>query len=348
VTPSVYVGGFKVETLAPVSELVLACEWPAGSGLGVGGPVSASFGIVLPPAKRPGWLVKDAVAESRIGGLSLLAGRVTEVDWDGGRVSIDGAATEGGSTVCVDGSGAPSSTPDTILDAAINRTAVSWNRPASISASPLATGNVTTSLNYVTDMLGQYGKSNAGARVYVDQARSVRVGADPAIAEIVVVSGAGELPWASQDQATRLAGRWVDTTGVPSTTFVGSGAIERIIDMTALGPQTSGSATTILTNILAQLTAGGWGGGLAISSNQILGGLHLADVFCRASRGLMVRLLGQRDPRPGRLPVSCVDFIVERAEWHVADNVIVLTPRGMVTREFAAVLDDFGVQEAAV
>jgi hypothetical protein len=347
-TPSVYVGGQKVDTLAPISELVLACEWPQGSGLGVGGPVSASFGIILPPSKRPGWLVKNALAEVRMDGLCLLAGFVAEVDWIEGRVSINGAATEGGTTLCLDGSGATSSTPDTILDAAISRGALSWNRPASISTTPLVTGDATAALNYVTDMLGQFGKANTGSRVYVDPARSVRIGSDPTTPGIVVEAGSGELPWVSEDQATRLAGRWADASGVLSTAFAGSGAIERAIDMTPLGPLTSTQASTILGNILTQLTSGGWGGGLTLTTNQIIGTPHLATVFLLAAQGLMVRLNGQRDPRPDRLPVSCVDFIVERAEWHVADNVIVLTPRGMVAREFAAVLSDFGVQEAAV
>lgn len=346
-TPTVYVTGIPVATLAPVSELVLACEWPDGAGKGVGGPVSASFSLLLPVAKRPGWIVKNALAEVRMGGLCLLAGWLTEPDWLGGTMSIEAAATEGGSTLCLDGSGNLSSTPDTILDAAISRAAVTWNRPASVSATPLTTGDTTAALNYVTDMLGQFATLNTGSRTYVDAMRSVRVGSDPTVAEIFIQSGAGELPWASEAQATRLAGRYQDATGTLGTVFVGSGPIEKAIDMTGLGPQTSASAAAILASALAQLTAGGWGGGLTISSNQILGGVHLADVFMRASRGLMVRLLGQRDPRPDHLPVPGVDFVVERAEWHVADNVIVLTPRGMVARDFAAVLSDLGLQEAA-
>jgi hypothetical protein len=196
-------------------------------------------------------------------------------------------------------------------------------------------------------MLGQYATLNTGSRVYVDALRSVRVGGDPTLAEVFLTPGTGELPWVTEAQATRLAGRWADSSGNLSTAFVGSGPIEKAVDLTPVGPLTSTTATALLNSALTQATAGGWGGGLTISSYQILGMLHLGDVFNRAARGLIVRLLGQRDPRPDHLPVNGTEFIVERAEWHVADNVIVLTPRGMVARDFSAVLADLGVQEAA-
>jgi hypothetical protein len=61
----------------------------------------------------------------------------------------------------------------------------------------------------------------------------------------------------------------------------------------------------------------------------------------------MVRLNGQRDPRTSSLPVGYVDFIVDRSEWHVTDGTINLSPRGMVSSDFAALAAEFGVQEAA-
>jgi hypothetical protein len=348
VTPKVFVGGYPVETLGvPVTELTLACEWPDGSGNGVGGPVSGSFGLLLPANKRPGWLAKGALAEVRFGGQCLLAGQLAEPDWANGAIAIDGASMEGVTSLCLDGSGNLSSTPDTVLDAAITRGALTWNRPASISATALTSSDTTLSLNYVTDMLGEFARRNTGTRLYVDAGRSLRAGTDPTTPELFILPGAGELPWVSQDQATRLAGRWQDASGVLSTTFVGSGAVEKPVNLLNKGPLTSTSATALLNSALAQLTAGGWGGGLILSSSHFLGAVHLADVFGRAARGLMVRNLGQRDPRPDRLPIMGVDFIVDRAEWRVAENVIALTPRGMVARDFSAVLSSLDLTEDA-
>ena len=132
-----------------------------------------------------------------------------------------------------------------------------------------------------------------------------------------------------------------------ANTIVGSGAIEQIVDLTNNGPLNSTRATNILNSILAKSTAGGWANGLTLTTSQILGSPHPADVCLRVGRGLMVRLLGQRDPRPGRVPVGFVDFVVERAEWNVTDGTITLTPRGMVARDFAAILAESGVKEAA-
>jgi hypothetical protein len=88
-------------------------------------------------------------------------------------------------------------------------------------------------------------------------------------------------------------------------------------------------------------------GGLSLSAGQFIGTPDLASVAERVGRGLMVRLLGQRDPRPDRLPVGYVDFVVERSEWNVADGKITLTPRGMVASDFASILAEAGVQEAS-
>jgi hypothetical protein len=336
----------KVSTLAPITDLVVACEWPDGGQVAIGGPVSAEFSIMLPIAKRPAWLVKRAVAEVRMGGLPLLAGYVSEVDWiNGGKVSIAGAATEGDGVPCLNAGGTVSSTPDTVLDNAITNAWISWNRPASISTTALSSGDVTLALNMITDMIGAFAQANAGQRLYVDSQRSIRVGADPTSPELFLVPGTVELPWTQQNQAATLIGRWQDASGVLSNTVVGSGLPVRTVDLTGKGPLTSSVVTVILNSLLVMASAGGWGGGATIGRNHSIGMVDLVDVFLRTARGLMVRNLGQRDPRPDRLPVPYVDFIVERAELHVADAQLILTPRGMVARDFSAILADLGFSE---
>lgn len=345
-TPQFYIGGVKVETLAPVSDRVITHEWTPDS---VGGPVTADFSLLLPPLKRPSWLVKDAPAEVRFGpGMAMLVGKIAEPDWIDGTLTINAAATEGGTTACMAADQATtSSTPDVIIDAARSRGALSWIRPASISATALTTGDETEDLNYVTDMVAAYCDANTNARLYVDPYRQILKGTDPTSPGVFVVPGAGELAWTTQAQATRVIGRWADANGTLHTVTVGSGAIELQVDLTIMGPLTSTAATTTVKNVLARCSAGGWANGLTLSPEHFVGTPHLASIADQVGRGLMVRLLGQRDPRPDRIPVGYVDFIVERSEWHVDDQQIILTPRGMVARDITSILADAGVKEAA-
>lgn len=349
-TPQVYVAGMKLETLAPIGDLVISHEFPAGgSAGGIGGPVSADFSLLLPAAKRPSWLDKGAPAEVRFGpGLPHLAGALAEPDWASGTLSITAAASEGSTTACMAADQATtSSTPDVILDAAKARGAVSWSRPASISTVALTTGDQTADLNSVSDMAAAFCDTNTSARLIVDPSRQILKTSDPTSSGLFILPGAGELAWTTEAQATRVIGRWQDSSGILHTNMVGSGAVELRVDLTGNGPLTSAQATVILVNILTRATAGGWANGITVTQDQLVGAPHLAAVADQVGRGLMARNLGQRDPRPDRLPVGYVDFIVERSEWHVADRQIILTPRGMVARDVMAILADAGVKQAA-
>jgi len=344
--PQVYVDGMNLAALAPVSDLVIAHEFPAP---GVGGPVTADFTLLLAPNQRPGWLVKDAPAEVRFGpGLPMLAGTLSEPDWTDGSITINAASTEGDSTVCMAADeSTTSSTPDVVLDAAKARGALTWTRPASISTTPLMDGDQPADLNSVSDMLGAYCDANTNTRVYVDAYRQILKTTDPVTPELFILPGAGELAWTSEAQATRVVGRWADKNGGLHTTMVGSGAIEQLVDLTVKGPLTAASATVLLNSVLARATSGGWANGLTLAAEQFVGAPHLAAVADMVGKGVMVRILGQRDPRPNRIPVGYVDVIVERSEWHVADSQIILTPRGMVARDWTAILADVGLSEAA-
>ena len=342
--PQVFVAGVNVGALAPVADLVISHEFPPN---GIGGPVTADFTIQLPAAKRPSWLVKGAPAEVRLGGWPMLAGALLEPDWSDGSLSIAAAANEGSTTACLTAAGTTTNTADVAVDAAIARSAITWSRPGSISATPLsASGDETADLNPLSDLLGDVAEV-LGARLYVDASRRLLKTIDPTAPEVFVLPGAGELAWTTEAQATRVIGRWQDATGNRFTTMVGTGAIEQMVDLTVMDAMTVTSATALLSNILARASAGGWANGLTLAAEQLIGTPHLADVADRVGRGLMIRNLGQIDPRGDRLPVGYVDVVIERSEWHVDDRQIILTPRGMVARDWATVLAEAGVKEAA-
>lgn len=345
-SPQLYIAGVKIETLAPISGLVISHEWGTS---GVAGPVTATCNILLPAAKRPGWLVADALAEIRLGcGLPLLAGALAEPDWTAGTLLINAAATEGSTTACMAADQATiSSIPDTILDAAKARGAITWARPTSISTVALTDGDQPRDLNSVTEMVDAYCDLNTNTRLYVDPYRQILQTTDPTSPGLYVVPGAVELAWTTQSQASRVFGRWRDSAGVYHTTSVGSGEVEQRVNLTPNGPLTSTQAITILTNILTRATAGGWTNGLTLTSDQIVGAPHLGMVADMVGRGLTVRVLGQRDTRRDRVPVGYVDVVIERSEWHVDDRQIILTPRGMVASDWASITAAAGVKAAA-
>lgn len=339
-TPQVYVNGRALASLAPVSGLRIVHEWPAA---GIGGPVGASFQMVLDPrAARPDWIQQGVPATVQLGPKTLLSGKFAEPDWVGGSMSITAASQEGTQVACLTAGGETTSTPDVAVDQGIARGALTWSRPGSISNTALASTDATASLNSVTDLLAAYADAS-GARLYVDELRNLRAGTDPTAPTVFLLPSAGELAWTLDRQATTVIGRYKDAAGVLHNATAGSGPVEQLVDLTPKGPLTPTQANTLVAAILAKATSGGWTGGLTVSPVQIVGSPNLAVIAAAVGHGLMARLDGRQDPRSGRLPTNYTDVVIERSDWDVAANQIMLTPRGMVARDFAAVLAEFGV-----
>jgi hypothetical protein len=61
----------------------------------------------------------------------------------------------------------------------------------------------------------------------------------------------------------------------------------------------------------------------------------------------MFRKLGQRDPRPGRVPTGYIDFVCGQSVWRPLEDKITLTPIGTVARDVASILAENSLQEAS-
>ena len=344
-TPQIRIGGpggAWLSTFVPVGGITLDARWPLG-----GYQLDAS--LLLAPTSRPSAIIADAPCDLLVGGLPAFTGYLMEPDWTEGTITAQGLCRAAETTVVLDASGTTTSTPDIAIDAAIARGAWKVTRPASISATAMTSGDTTAEVNYLSVMLDQWATDN-GQRWYVDPMGAVRKGTDPTVPEIYILPGATELSWTTERQATRLSGRWQDTAGVLHTTHVGDGSTERRVDLTTRGPLTSTQATSILTAILAESASGSWAGGfgaLAVEQMVTPGGLHPthSQVMRMAARGLMVRLLGHRDPRPGRFSLV-TDVVVGQAVWNVDERTITLTPIGSVERDFASIVESLGGQAA--
>lgn len=288
-----------------------------------------------------------AICDLMIGGSVLFTGSISDGD-----LSDEGSVTAIG--LCRDAETIPAlassltdttSVPDTAVDTA--RT-LGWRvtRPASLSTAAVSSDDSMTS----TASLLETWSGDNGKRWYVDPDGAVRAATDPVTPELYVVPGVGELPWTTERQATKLVGSWINSSGATKVTVVGTGAQVRQVDLSNRGILTSTQATSILNQILARSSSSGWTGGITLTAEQIItpGGNHpsLAHVARMVGRGVMVRLLGHRDPRPDRFSLA-TDVVIGQAIWNVDDGTIALTPVGAVARDFTSVVEELGGTVAA-
>lgn len=335
-------GGVWLSTVVPVGGIQLDTRWPLGG-------YQLDLSLLVTPQAHPSAIVGDARCDLIDAGRQIFTGSLAEPDWSAGTLTASGLCREAETTLALTASNTTSSTPDEAIDAAISRGAWRVTRPASLSSTPLTVGNTTASLNYVSELLDQWALS-AGRRWYVDSSGAVRSGVDPTTPEIYILPGVAELSWSTETQASRLAGSWTDTSGMPQVTLVGSGSVEQDVDLTNAGPLTATQASAILASILADATSGGWSGSLpALSPGQWMlpGGGYCspARLMQMVERGLMVRLLGHRDPRPGRASMV-TDVVIGQAVWNVDDDTVTLTPLGSAARDFASIVEQYGGEAA--
>lgn len=344
-TPQIRVGGASglwLSTLAPVGGIEIDVRWPLGG-------YQLDFNLLLGARRRPAIIAKGARCDVLIAGRPIFPGRISEVDWSEGKITVTGLCRDAETTAALTASGATTATPDVAIDAAINRGAWQVTRPASLSSAPLGASDQTTNVNYLAALLDLWANDN-GKQWYVDRDGAVRSGVDPTVPELYVMPGADELSWATEKQASRVIGQWQDIPGYSHTTFAGSGFDEQIVDLTGRGPLSSAQASSIVNQILAQSSSGGWAGGITVSAQQLVtpGGMvpSLARVAAMVGRGLMVRLLGHRDPRPGRFSLT-TDVLIGQAVWNVDDGKVTLSPVGSVARDFSSIVASFGGQVAS-
>jgi hypothetical protein len=330
----VRVGGQMLSSIGWWGGLTVTHQWPRGCW-------QADWSMALDPLERPPALVQGAPVEVLVAGAVVWAGYLSELNWSDGTFSASGAAREGEETLCLAADGTTSSTPDVVIDAAISRGALSWSRPASLSATALTTGDDTQELNYVTDLLDTW-STTVGKRWAVNSDRQVYAAADPTSPAYYVAYGAAEFGVADDALVGTLTGGWFDVNGAPHLTTVGTGRPEVAVNMANLGPIDSTTATNVLTAILAKTGARlAFTNAVTVTAEQVWssGGAspHLSDV--RA--GLMFRLLGLEDPRDGSL---ATDVLMGESVWDVDAATVQLTPIDLAARDLSSIVADAGLE----
>lgn len=350
-TPNLRVGGPAGVPLATLvlamNDLEITHEWPEGG-------MALTVSILLPTTERPPQISEKEAFDLMIGARPIWPGYLSEVNWADGTLTAKGSITEGDSTPCLTPGGLTTSTPDVAIDTAISSDEVSWTRPASISSSPYSdSGDETSNLNTVSDLLAVW-QTEADKRIYVDPHRAIRVASDPTTPTYYLLPGTDELSWATQASADRITARYQATAAgaLANVTVTAPGAKKpyavKMLDLTSRGVLTATRASDIVNGIMADSTSGSWANGITVTSHQIAGNPDLAQVAedVGQGRGRFIKL-GQRDPRPGRVPVGFIDFVCGQSVWRPADDTITLSPIGTVARDWETVLGEYGAQEAS-
>ncbi len=345
---TVYLDGVPLDTVAPVSDVVLTADWRGATG--ISGPSEARWTVLLGGRERPSILTEGRAVQVRSGGWPIVSGTLTQVDYETGQCIAAGASTEGASALAFAASGQVTTIPDTAITQAAARGAISWKLPASLSTT--AVNAEQTDLLYVKDLISQWQQVD-DSLIRVGADRAIRKVAAPTTPHYWIPSGVVELSWsANDDQPNRLFAHYQDGAGQHYTHVDAPGnhrmIVEQGVELTERGSMTEAEAQQILRSILAELGDGSWVGNIELAVGELVtfGGQPAdpAAVFDQAGKGLVVRLYGQDDPRPSRPAVGYVDVAIQTDAWAVTTDNITLTPRGSEANTFEDVLAEMGLK----
>lgn len=334
---TVRVGGAWLHSIGSYAELAYSHTWPHGSE-------AASWR--MPFGTRHEVLRGGALVEIFDGGVRIWRGRLSEPS-AGGEFAASGSWHEGEGVYALDGSGNATNVPDTAIDAAIARGAITGTRPASLSAASWGTAGEPMSLTQLLDEA----MAGLAKRWYVDADGAWKASTDPTTPSYYVphaVAGHG-LTLADDSYYSHLVGRYVTAWGPPvvyASLTVGDAAAaakwgrkEGLVDLTQMGVITAPTATTELTNRLALVGARmGFAEGLELGPGQLTTPGGTAVTLTIPQAGAMVRLLGVRDETRTTANLPYTDIVMGESSYSDETDLLSLKPVGMAARNLADVL----------
>jgi hypothetical protein len=352
-TPGVYIGGRPMQSMGLWGDLHITDRWPYGCW-------EMTWGVVLKRYQRIPWLVPGARVEARVASGLRWVGTLGQPDWDSGQMTAFGLARQAESAVCLDSALKTTSVPDTAIDQAIARQAVSWIRRTSLSSTALAVNGVPVTVSYLTALLDAWAKSTGG-KWAVNPLGEVYAAADPTVPSLSIRPGAGELGLSDVNLAGRIFGAYQDLTGAYVTTSVGSGVPEAAVDLLSYGPITAATALGVLGGIQTKIQPKAtWSNGLTVAADQVssMGGQNLG--LEQVVAGKMARLLGVRDQRgvlvsqsgmsysdvnPSPVGIAAyTDIVMAQTEWDVTGGTVAVAPANMDDETLSGAVEDAGGQ----
>lgn len=324
-----------LSSVAGWGDLHIQTRWAEGGS----GPWEATWEMTLPPLYRPRGLTTDIPVAIYVGGEEVFAGRLPDTDWNAGEFSAVGAVREGEEAIALTGGGASTATPNTAIDAAITRGALTWVRRSSISATSVAATDETDDLHFIQPLMDAYA-DGAGLRWGVNARREVFASADPTVPSWYIIPGAGELGTSTDRMVGKLYGRYATSSGQPATVTYGTGLPEVPVDLTNRGALSAGQAQSILNGIGSKaLATKNFTNGIEVDASQIISPGGTPAALHRIRAGQMVRCLALRDERNGQ---PWTDFVIGSSDWDVDAGTVSITPIDTEERDLATFVEEAG------
>lgn len=341
--PEVRIDGWWMSGIAPWGDLHTSTR--------LTGDWQASWSMIRDPRKRlqrhPA-LVYGAAVEVKIGPATVWVGSLTEPDWDSGEVVALGAPREAEGALSLTATGTMTTKPNTAIDQAISRGALSWTRPSSSDFGNTAIGQADgagdlKSVARLLDARAEDVDNPIGWRV--DRRRVLHAVADDETdPDWFITPGAGEMGAADDERVDRMFVRFSDsgaggalaTASYPAATP--AGGIERGADITGRGQVTATKAGKIAEGIWRKMNGNsGWTNGLSVNRSQVTTPGGIAANLALIKAGDAMRLLGVPDPRG---LAHHVDVVIGETDYDWTAGTIQLNPVGLAARTFEAVLEE--------
>lgn len=292
-------------------------------------------------------LVRGARVELMLGPICIAVATLAEPDWDSGEFFAKGACRDGETTVSITAGGSATTKPNTAIDAAATRGAVSWTRVGDFGNTAVgqadSTGGLVT-LQSVLEAWAQEQKSNWA--IENNRARSLIVRpVDEGTVDWYVAPGSGTLGSAEDERVDRIFVRYISSTTHRRATAsypasAPTGGVEDPVDITGRGPMTAAKAADIAEGMWSDLQGrSGWTNGLTLSYGQVTtpGGI-VADLAL-IKGGDTIRLLGVPDERGVALHT---DVVLGDTEYDWDEDDLQANPEGLAARDTESALEQVG------
>ncbi|KAB2807979.1 hypothetical protein F9L07_25250 [Pimelobacter simplex] len=331
--PELRVGGYRLSGIV---------RWDSLKHSGdLNGDVDLSARIIFKNDWRHPALRDKAPVELMRGPACLWAGTLVEPDWDAGTIGAVGASRDADNAMALDALGNASTKPNEVIDAAINRGALSWKRIGDFGNTEV--GEPGSGLTTVRSVLDAWATKN-GQTWHVDSRRRLII--IPAVETSInwlVTPGSGILGASGTERVDVVFVRYTNkTTGRRDTASYPAVSptrpVEKPKEIFDRGPLLPAEAVAIATGLWAEANAGrsGWTNGLNLSAGQVtnLGGREADLAFVRAGQGMALRSVP--DPRGLSRNTSIVLGDVE-FDWAAGD--LQANPKGLAAQDEQSALD---------
>lgn len=320
------IAGYPATEIAPHSPVT----WETWADGGTG---SITWEFALSPRSQHQALRNRALVEVMCGPVALATGIMTDPDRTTWQCTAYGLAADAKHFPALDGGGSNTRNVGTAITQAI---AAGWKATNPMAVTGTASGDTTGNPITLAQLLDEYAMQ-LGQRWRVGGNRQLSLSADPTTPTWIASPDSAAFGTTNEDRATRLAGRYLDsTTGTFLTAGAGSGipydTTDALIERRAM---TNAEAVTILTNALARdRSQTAWTNGVTLTHDQIqtMGG---TPAFLPAVRaGQMMRSFGLSYG----IQALALDAVIGKTRYTDGDDVIYVEPVNIAARSLADVI----------